>query len=93
MNTSTRRLVSTDLCFVPGLLAFCRALRATDLDTDARDRAARFFMVAQTFPALTGREIEDLLAGRFTVDGEDVVFLPPVDESRDRSVDAGGNKW
>lgn len=77
MSTPIRRLVSTPLFHTPNMLRWLRELRAADLDRESRDRAVKAYMVSQAFPDLTGREVEALLAGRYTVEGEDVLLTPP----------------
>jgi len=74
MSQPVRRLVSTPMLHTPGTLRWLRAFRSTDLATEARDRAARFYMVSLMFPDLTGREVAAIVEGRYTVEGEDVLL-------------------
>ena len=50
--------VSNQMVHVPGLFRWTMAIRSSDIDKEARDVAARMFMLAALFPALTGPELK-----------------------------------
>lgn len=59
MSDKTRiNFVSNQMVHVPGMFRWSMAIRSTDIQKDARDVAARMFMLADLFPALTGPELK-----------------------------------
>ena len=50
--------VSSQMIHVPGVFRWSMAIRSSDIQPDARDVAARMFMLAALLPALTGLELK-----------------------------------
>jgi len=59
MSEETRiNFVSNPNVHVPGLFRWCMAIDSDSIQPEARDVAARMFMLAPLFPALTGPELK-----------------------------------
>ena len=61
MSEQTKiNFVSNSNVHVPGLFRWCMAIDSDSIQPDARDVAARMFMLAPLFPALTGPELKQV---------------------------------
>ena len=59
MSEQTKiNFVSSEMMHVPGVFRWGMAITAKDIQPDARDVAARMFMLAALLPALTGPELK-----------------------------------
>jgi len=67
------RLTSTPMFYAPGLLRWMLALRRGNVKGARTDRAARVHFIKVTWPNLPATAMENLLAGDYTVEGEDVL--------------------
>ncbi len=72
MSDETRiNFVSNQMVHVPGLFRWSMAIRSSDIQPDARDVAARMFMLASLFPALTGPELKRVAEGTLVPEVDD----------------------
>jgi hypothetical protein len=67
------RLASTPMFYTPGLLRWMLALRRRDVKGARTDKAARVHFIRTTWPNLPDTAVDAILAGKYTVDGEDVL--------------------
>jgi hypothetical protein len=76
----------TDTLTAPGFFKWIEALRARDIAPDARDEAARLWMLASVLPTLSGESLLDIVTGRARTvfgtdeDAEKVFFEWPEEE-------------
>ena len=68
MKSIKINFVSNQMVHVPGLFRWSMAIRSSDIQEDARDVAARMFMMAELFPALTGPELKRVAEGELVAE-------------------------
>lgn len=67
------RLSSTPMFYVPGLIRWMLALKRGNVKGAKSDKAARLHFFKASWPTLPDTAMENLLAGDYTVEGEDVL--------------------
>ena len=63
MSERTINFVSNDFVHVPGMHRWSMAIHSSDINKEARDVAARMYMLAALYPDLTARDIKAIAEG------------------------------
>jgi len=89
--TNEYRFTSTSMFYVPNMVRWVESLTARDIEASARDEAARLWMLGQMFPTATVETLLQIMQGKYTVEGEDVVVKGKVNHAISRQdLDDGG---
>ena len=71
MEDTKITFVSDEMMHVPGMFRWSMAITAKDIQPDARDEAARMFMLAPLLSALTPTELKRVAAGEIVPEIDD----------------------
>ena len=73
MEPTKYTLSSTGFFYTPGMLNWLRAITKRDVRGARTDVGARKKMLLSMFPKLPAAAVKKVLAGDYTVEGEDVI--------------------